>query len=62
MSENILVLTHTIIEKSGHRQEFQLRCAYVCIHKMLVKMPVTRTYRIVDVLAWLYWHSENKHD
>jgi hypothetical protein len=62
MSENNLVLTRTIGEKSGLCQEKQLSYAYICIHKMLVKMPVTRTYRIVDVLAWLYWHSENKHD
>jgi hypothetical protein len=49
MSENILILTYTIVEKSGHRQEFQLRCAYICIQKMLAKMPVTSP--IVDVLA-----------
>ncbi len=50
MNENNLVLTQTIDEKSGHRQEFQLSCAYICIQKMLAKIPVTSTYPIVDVL------------
>jgi hypothetical protein len=52
MSENNLVLTRTIGEKSGLCQEKQLCCAYICIHKMLAKMPVTSTYTIVDVLAF----------